>query len=65
MHSLNILEKDLNLEQDYKVYDNETNIRDIRKLIFSNVFSYSSILKKRIITGDEKNEKLYPRNMRG
>lgn len=45
MHSLNILEKDLNLEQDYKIYNNEISIRDIRKLIFSNVFSYSNILK--------------------
>lgn len=40
MHSLNILEKDLNSEQDYKELSNEVNIRNIGKLVFSNVFSY-------------------------
>lgn len=40
MHSLNILEKDLNSEQDYKELNNEVNIRNIDKLVFSNVFSY-------------------------
>ena len=40
MHSLNILEKDLNSEQDYKELSNKVNIRNIGKLVFSNVFSY-------------------------
>ncbi len=34
MHSLNILEKDLNLEQDYKKYNNGINIRNTNKLYF-------------------------------
>ena len=51
MHSLNILEKDLNLEQDYKKYNNEINIRNTNKLYFLMFFH--------IVSGNTELIKLY------
>lgn len=51
MHSLNILEKDLNLEQDYKKYNNGINIRNTNKLYFLMFF--------RIVSGNAELIKLY------
>ena len=50
MHSLNILEKDLNLEQDYKKYNNGINIRNTNKLYFLMFF--------RIVSGNAELIKL-------
>ena len=51
MHSLNILEKDLNLEQDYKKYNNGINIRNTNKLYFLMFFH--------IVSGNAELIKLY------
>ena len=51
MHSLNILEKDLNSEQDYKKYNNEINIRNTNKLYFLMFFH--------IVSGNAELIKLY------
>ena len=54
MHSLNIMEKDLNLEQDYKKYkkyNNGINIRNTNKLYFLMFFH--------IVSGNAELIKLY------
>ena len=51
MHSLNILEKDLNLELDYKKYNNGINIRNTNKLYFLMFFH--------IVSGNAELIKLY------
>ena len=51
MFNLTILEKDLNLEQDYKKYNNGINIRNTNKLYFLMFFH--------IVSGNAELIKLY------
>lgn len=51
MFNLTILEKDLNLEQDYKKYNNGINIRNTNKLYFLMFFH--------IVSGNAELMKLY------